>query len=280
MRSHSSNAALMIDDPQRVPATAGEATWGIRPRTGEHFLSARSRELLGIEAHEPVSIQRLVAAVYPEDRERWKSAMEGLLDPEGTGELRVDFRAAESPFRWLTAKGHAFFDGLTPVRVVGSLLEATSLGEICQEAVEEATLDYPDHPIHFERWDDALGEWDADRLAEVAENLIWNAVVHSDAGAPIIVSVVNCGDQALMIVANLGEPVPERIREHLLEPEHRDSELCSRSVLCTTLELVRAPGGRIELSSENDSTVFHVWLPKAGPARQVPMRRVELGARS
>jgi hypothetical protein len=235
-------------------------------------LSAGSREILGIGPDEPVTIQRLIAAVHPGDRDRWKSAMEGLLDPEGPGEVRVDFRSTRPPFRWLTATGRAFFDGLTPVRVLGSLLEPTVLNEVCQRVVEEAARDYPEHWIHFERWDDSPGDWDTDLLTLVARNLIRNAVAHSDTGAPIVVSAVNCVDQALLVVANLGEPLPERIRQHLLDPEHHDLERGACPDLCETLEVVRAHGGRLDLSSQYDSTVFHVWLPRVRPSSRVGAR--------
>jgi signal transduction histidine kinase len=198
--------------------------------------------------------------------------MEGLLDPEGTGVLRVDFRTAQRPGRWLTATGRAFFDGLTPVKVVGTFRQPALLAEICAEVVDEAAREHPSHPIHFERWDDAPGEWDTYPLTEVARSLIGSAVMRSDPGAPIVVSVANCGEQALMIVADLGEPLPKEIREHLLDPEHHDEAPSTHPTLCSAVEIVQAHGGRLDLSSEHDSTVFHVWLPR--------VRRLALGARS
>src|SRR5579871_4703531 len=94
----------------RAPKTADQATWEIRPRTGRHVLSQRSRDLLGLAPDDPVSIERLVAAVHPGDRDRWKDAIQSLLDVDGPDEIQVDFRSAALPSRWLVAVGRAMFE--------------------------------------------------------------------------------------------------------------------------------------------------------------------------
>lgn len=126
----SSNAAirLMLSDPQEVKSyaqlaleSAGVGTWEIRPRTGEHILSPRSRQLLGIGEDEVISIQRLLAALHPGDRESWKNAVADVLDPEGSGECSLEFRTADPVPRWLAVSGRAFFEGMCAVRVTGTL---------------------------------------------------------------------------------------------------------------------------------------------------------------
>jgi PAS domain-containing protein len=119
----SSNAAMrqMFAEPQLDL----EGTWEIRPRTGEHVLSPRSRQLLGIRDDEPISIQRLLAALHPGDRERWKEAVAEVLDPESSGECSIEFRTADPVPRWLAASGRAFFEGMCAVRVAGTLQDVT-----------------------------------------------------------------------------------------------------------------------------------------------------------
>lgn len=116
-----SNAAM-----KQMPAEPQldyEGTWEIRPLTGEHVLSPRSRQLLGIDEDEPISIQRLLAALHPGDRERWKAAVAEVLDPEGRGECSIEFRTADPVPRRLTASARAFFEGLRAVRIAGTLRE-------------------------------------------------------------------------------------------------------------------------------------------------------------
>ncbi len=140
--------------------------------------------------------------------------------------------------------------------------ERVPLAEICREAVDEATLAYPGHPIEFERWDDAPGEWDRGRLLQVVRNLISNALSHGAVGEPVIVSVFNVNDHAVLAVANRGQPIPDRLREHLFDPTCRGPWSSDHLGLYIVKEIVRAHGGRIELPSDDSATVFHVWLPK------------------
>jgi PAS domain-containing protein len=123
---------LVLPEPREAADAArlateasGVGTWEIRPRTGEHVLSLRSRQLLGIGDDEPISIQRLLAALHLGDRERWKDAVAEVLDPEGSGECSIEFRTADPVPRWLAASGRASFEGMRAVRVSGTLQDIT-----------------------------------------------------------------------------------------------------------------------------------------------------------
>jgi signal transduction histidine kinase len=331
------------DGVQLALEAAGAGTWEIRPHTGEHLLSPRSRELLGIEGDQEISIQRLLAALHPADRGRWKQVFTEVLDAEGSGECYLEFRTAGPAPRWLAASGRALFEGVSAVRVAGTLRDITGqkrteeerdvrIGElghdlrmpltaismgihlvqrdvpakaeilsamhltvrrmerligqllgfarsatgelvlhrervhlagICREAVDEAALAHPDHPIEFDSWDDAPGDWDRDRLLQVIRNLLANALNHGAAGEPVIVSVIDCHEDALLAVANRGRPVPDPFREHLFEPAGRGEWSSDHLGLRIVREIVQAHGGRIELTSDESATVFHIWLPKS-----------------
>jgi PAS domain S-box-containing protein len=113
------------EDLRLALEASGVGTWEIRPATGEHVLSARSRELLGIAGEEAISSQRLLAALHPDDRERWKDAIAQVLDAERSGECHLVFRTAGRAERWLAASGLASFQGLRVVRVTGTLQDIT-----------------------------------------------------------------------------------------------------------------------------------------------------------
>ncbi len=140
--------------------------------------------------------------------------------------------------------------------------EPVSLAAICREAIEEATLAYPGHPIEFERYDDAPGEWDRDRLLQVVRNLLSNALRHGAAREPVIISVIDLKDEAVLAVANRGQPIPDRFRDQLLDPSPRGTWSSGHLGLNIVKEIVRAHGWRLELTSDDSATVFHVWLPK------------------
>jgi sigma-B regulation protein RsbU (phosphoserine phosphatase) len=334
-RKSDAGARLALD-------AGGVGTWEIRPVTGEHVVSARTRDLLGIKGDEAISIQRLLAALHQGDRQRWKDAVEQVLDAKRSGERYLEFRTAGPAERWLAASGRAFFEGTGAVRVAGTLQDITEkkrtdkerdarleelghdlrmplgaismgvqllqrdlpakaeilsamqltlqrmyrlidqllgfarsgtgervlnreplpLAEICQEAIDEALRAHPGHPIEFENWADAPGEWDRDRLLQVVRNLLSNAISHGAPGKPIIVSVFDIGEEAVLAVANRGRPIPDPVREHLLDPTRRGAWSSDHLGLDIVKEIVHAHGGRIKLTSDDSGTVFHLWLPK------------------
>ena len=240
------NAAmrLMLEQPQLDP----EGTWVIRLRTGEHVLSPRSRELLGIGDDEPISIQRLLAALHPADRERWKGAVGEVLDSESSGACSIEFRTAGSNPRWLAASGRAFFEGMRAVRVAGTLREITecTLGEICREAIAETSAAHPGRAIDLECWDKAPGAWDRGRMSELVRALLDEAIDRSTAREPVMVAVIDCNREVLLAVASFGA-APMAEREN-----------------AAVREMVRALRGRVERISDESGAVFHVWLPKGG----------------
>ena len=120
------------------------------------------------------------------------------------------------------------------------------LAGICREAIDEAELAHPDHPIEFEPWDEAQGDWDRDRLLGVIRKLISNALSNGAAGEPVIVSVIDCDEEVLLAVANRGTGSSDHFGQDVVK------------------EIVLAQGGRIELTSDESATLFHVWLPKKG----------------
>ena len=262
-----SNAAMRLIHPE--PELDFEGTWEICPRTGEHVLSPRSRQLLGIGDGEPVSIQRLLGALHPGDRERWKEAVAEVLDPDGAGECAIEFRTADPVPRWLAASGRTFFEGMRALRVAGTLQEVRPgrqpLAAICRQAVAEALLAHPGRRIELECWDEGPGEWDGGRILQLVRNLLANAIEHGARGEPVVVSVIDCAGEVLLSVANFGgPPIPNLFREHLFDATRRGEWAGNHLGLFIVREIVRAHGGRIELTSDESATAFHVWLPKTG----------------
>jgi signal transduction histidine kinase len=144
----------------------------------------------------------------------------------------------------------------------GGALRPVPLAGICREVIEELSLAHPGHPIEFEDWDDALGEWNRDSLLEMVRNLLSNAISHGAPGEPVVVSVIECGEDALLAVAYRGQAIPDPFRDHVFDPTRRGAWSSDRLGLYLVKEIVRAHGGRIDLTSDDSATLFHVWLPK------------------
>jgi signal transduction histidine kinase len=116
--------------------------------------------------------------------------------------------------------------------------------------------------------------WDAERIAQLASNLISNAVRYGEAGHSIDVALEDGPGDALEIrVHNDGLPIPREAIPALFEPFKRGerAEHAARQGLGLGLyivrEIVRAHGGEIEVRSKaGDGTTFIVRLPRQPPA--------------
>jgi len=114
---------------------------------------------------------------------------------------------------------------------------------------------------------DPVGRWDADRIGQLFSNLLANAAVHGEAGAPIEVTVDGeSADEVALEVVNRGR-IPESILPHVFEPFRGRAEPRGEHGLglglYITWEIARAHRGTIAVVSSGDHTRFRVLLPRA-----------------
>lgn len=112
---------------------------------------------------------------------------------------------------------------------------------------------------------------DPDRLAQVLENLLTNAVKYGESGTPITVTVEPAEGGVSLAVQNVGRPIPPEELPVLFQRFHRAAQAGKGKVagiglgLYITRELVEAHGGRIAAESAERTTTFRLWLPAAPP---------------
>jgi signal transduction histidine kinase len=150
----------------------------------------------------------------------------------------------------------------------------TDLGEVVRAAVDELSAAHPRAEIALAIEEPTPGAWDADRLAQVASNLIGNAVVHGT--GRVQVSVRRNGAEAILEVQNGGAPIRADVLPHIFEafqrpagdlPSHGDGLGLG---LFIAERIVAAHGGRIGVrSNAEEGTIFAVALP-APPSRSTP----------
>ena len=81
-----------------------------------------------------------------------------------------------------------------------------------QRVVQEHRDGNPGRDIRLAQHGEPTGDWDADRLAQVAVNLIGNALVHGDRSQPVEVLLDGMQAEAVrLVVANTGQIPPERL---------------------------------------------------------------------
>lgn len=152
------------------------------------------------------------------------------------------------------------------------------LGAICNQVVEELRVAHPDRHISFRATGQTWGTWDADRIAQVATNLLGNAIAYGARDEEVSISITHdprpCWVR--LEIHNGGSPIPEELKTMIFDPFRRGSTSDrSRGLglgLFISHEIVRAHGGHMEVESEEGlGTTFTVHLPRRSTGtRDVP----------
>jgi signal transduction histidine kinase len=144
------------------------------------------------------------------------------------------------------------------------------LVSVVSTVVGEIEASHRDAKIELVKTDEARGFWDAGRLAQVASNLIENAIKHGD-GHDVRVAVRTAEEEVVFEVHNQGAPIPEELMPRLFQPfsRPRGEARGMRGGLGLGLyiahQIVLGHGGTLDVESAVDSgTTFRVRLPGAG----------------
>ncbi|WP_395845781.1 ATP-binding protein [Cystobacter fuscus] len=161
--------------------------------------------------------------------------------------------------------------------------------QLIQGVMDEVEVAWPEREIRLQRQGDGQGEWDADRMAQVVQNLVTNAIKYSPAESPVYVTLHGEEAEVILSVANQGPPIPADKLTSIFEPMQRataEVDKAGRSVglgLYIVKRILDAHEGRIEVvSTPQEGTRFTVWLPRQAaprgldsPRRAVTSPRVE-----
>ena len=146
--------------------------------------------------------------------------------------------------------------------------------EVLKQVVEELEVAHPQKRFELSVAGTGWGEWDADRIAQAASNLVGNAVQYSPEDSPVRVLARDEGDGVRVEIHNLGTPIPAERLPHIFDPFVRGREGSrsgSRSGLglglYITYEIVKAHGGSLQVrSTEAEGTCFWLKLPRHPPS--------------
>lgn len=149
----------------------------------------------------------------------------------------------------------------------------------CLRIVEDFRAIHPSREIQYEPGDTCDVEWDPDRIEQVLENLVGNALKYSPERTPVRLGWSRAASEIVIEVANDGDPIPSALLPYVFEPfrrgAHQDSDRSRNGVglgLYIVSHIVRQHGGTIAVqSSEQDGTKFTLTLPQSAPS--VPAAR-------
>lgn len=168
----------------------------------------------------------------------------------------------------------------TQARVGGGFIlqyAPLDLGEFATLVAEEVRLTNPGHDLELVRTGDLQGEWDPDRLAQLINNLLNNALFHGQQDAPVRLRVQGEPGSVVLAVHNLGAPIPPDVLPHLFEPMRRGEGTGhankTKSIglgLYIVQQIVLSHGGTIGVDSTTpeQGTTFTVRLPRHPPLPQ------------
>jgi signal transduction histidine kinase len=141
----------------------------------------------------------------------------------------------------------------------------TDLAAIARDVVELEQAATEAHHLALEAPDSLVGEWDADRLAQVLVNLVSNAIKHSS-GGHVRVVLRRAADNALLTVSDRGPGIPAGEVDCLFKAYARlDRDRATEGAglgLDIVASIVEAHGGRVWVESGwGHGSTFCVVLP-------------------
>jgi len=160
---------------------------------------------------------------------------------------------------------------LARARLAGGIIikrEPADFRTLVERVIREHQSAAPDRTIVATFEGEFSGRWDAERIAQVASNLIGNALKHGEPHAGVEVRLDGkSADAVCLSVSNAGT-IPEVLRDHLFDPFRGAERTAGRSEglglgLYIVYQIVKAHRGVVDAQTGIDNmTVFRVVVPR------------------
>jgi two-component system, sensor histidine kinase and response regulator len=160
---------------------------------------------------------------------------------------------------------------LARARLAGGIVvkrESSDIKALVDRVVREHQAAVPARRIESSYHGDFIGLWDPERIAQVASNLIGNALKHGNPNASVCVRLEGTrGDSVSLVVKNSGTIAPE-VLAHLFDPFRSGQREPGRGEglglgLYIVSQIVKAHHGTVDVQSgQGDETSFQVRLPR------------------
>jgi two-component system, OmpR family, sensor kinase len=149
------------------------------------------------------------------------------------------------------------------------------LASLAAEAVQRARVTDPGRPIMLQAAEPVIIDADEERLRQVIDNLIGNAVQHTPSGSPITVTVAGGAGRAEFTVADHGPGMTAQQASRVFERFYRTDGARTRERggaglgLAIAASLAAAHGGEITVdTAPGQGAAFHLRLPQAEPLQE------------
>ncbi len=86
-------------------AAAGAGLWSLNLENQVFWVTEKTRQLFDFPPDEPVTFQRFLATVLPEDQERIRSTVKLLIEPGREAEVEYRIKRPDGSLRWILSRG-------------------------------------------------------------------------------------------------------------------------------------------------------------------------------
>jgi signal transduction histidine kinase len=143
------------------------------------------------------------------------------------------------------------------------------LASIAAEAVQQARIVAAGRPITLKAAEPVIVDADAERLRQIIDNLIGNAVQHTPAETPVTVTVTGEPGSGRLTVADQGPGMTQEQASHVFERFYRTDDARTRARggaglgLAIAASLAAAHDGELTVDTQpGHGAAFHLRLPR------------------
>ncbi len=145
--------------------------------------------------------------------------------------------------------------------------ERGDFGALLHRVVQEHQEAFAERRIEVSIEGDLIGDWDADRLIQVASNLVGNALQHGAAADAVKVRLDGTAGDLVTLSVSSGGRIPDDVLPHIFDPFRGGERAVGRNEglglgLYIVQQIVHAHQGSVRVESE-DATVFIVKVPRS-----------------
>jgi signal transduction histidine kinase len=250
----------------------------LQKKAGVFFELYRQRQQLSqqlAERTETLRLNEMWSALLAHDLRNPLSAI--LASAELLRRRTQDRHAQQAAARIQSSGNHMrrliedMFD-LARARLAGGIVikrEAANLDALVARVVHEHRPAAPHRVIETEYTGSSAGQWDAERMAQVASNLIDNALKYGNEDGPVQVCVDGTSEfEVVLTVSNSGTIAADRLA-HLFDPFGGAERPPGRSEglglgLYIVQQIVAAHGGTVSVTGgDRGRTTLRVAVPRA-----------------